>query len=70
MSIPLAISWALTMFAYSVEMIYATACAAGFCSSIIQLATQVGLLLKLESMRVLDGKNKFFTSKMHFDYVL
>ena len=41
MSIPLALSWALTMFASSVEMIYATACAAGFCSSIIQLATQV-----------------------------
>ena len=41
MSIPLAISWALTMFASSVEMIYATACAAGFCSSVIQLATQV-----------------------------
>ena len=41
MSIPLAISWALTMFASSVEMIYATACSAGFCSAIIQLATQV-----------------------------
>ena len=41
MSIPLAISWALTMFASSVEMIYATGFAAGFCSAIIQLATQV-----------------------------
>ena len=41
MSVPLAISWALTMFASCVEMIYATAFSAGFCSAIIQLATQV-----------------------------
>ena len=44
MSGPLAISWTITMFATSVEMIYATAFAAGFCSSIIQLATQVYII--------------------------
>ena len=41
MSVPLAATWALTMFASCVEMIYATAFSAGFCSAIIQLATQV-----------------------------
>ena len=42
-SIPLAASWIVTVFATCVEMIYVTAFSAGFCSSIIQLATQVYL---------------------------
>ena len=37
-SIPLSGSWIATVFANCVEMIYATAFVAGFCSSIIQLA--------------------------------
>ena len=36
-SIPLSLSWAFTLFASCVEMIYATAFAAGFCSAIIQV---------------------------------
>ena len=38
-SIPFSISWAFTLFAYCVEMIYATAFVAGFCSAIIQVST-------------------------------
>ena len=37
-SIPFSISWAFTLFAYCVEMIYATAFIAGFCSAIIQVS--------------------------------
>ena len=37
-SVPLAASWAVTVFANCVEVIYATAFVAGFFSSIIQLA--------------------------------
>ena len=37
-SIPFSISWAFTLFAYCVEMIYATAFVAGFCSAIIQVS--------------------------------
>jgi len=40
-SIPFSISWAFTLFAYCVEMIYATAFIAGFCSAIIQLTSQL-----------------------------
>ena len=36
-SIPFSISWAFTLFAYCVEMIYATAFIGGFCSAIIQV---------------------------------
>ena len=37
-SIPFSVSWAFTLFAYCVEMIYATAFIAGFCSAIIQVS--------------------------------
>ena len=37
-SLPLSASWVATVFANSVDVIYATAFIAGFCSSIIQLA--------------------------------
>ena len=40
-SIPFSISWAFTLFAYSVEMIYATAFMAGFCSAIIQVSQAI-----------------------------
>ena len=40
-SIPFSVSWLLTIFASCVEMIYATAFLVGFCSAIMQLATQV-----------------------------
>ncbi len=41
MAPPFAASWALTVFASCVEMVYATAFLAGFFSAIVQLATQV-----------------------------
>lgn len=37
-SIPLSVSWIFTLFAYCVEMIYATAFIAGFCSAIVQVS--------------------------------
>jgi facilitated trehalose transporter len=40
-SIPLSLSWVLTIFANSVELIYATAFLAGFFSAIVQVAAQV-----------------------------
>ncbi|CAB4058587.1 TRET1 [Lepeophtheirus salmonis] len=40
-SLPFSLSWLLTTIASNVEMIYVTAFAVGFCSSIVQLATQV-----------------------------
>ena len=36
-SIPLSISWAFTLFAFNVEMIFASAFVAGFCSAIVQV---------------------------------
>ena len=40
-SVPLSLSWTLTLFANSVELIYATAFLAGFFSAIVQVAAQV-----------------------------
>ena len=44
-SLPLSISWAFTLFAFSVEMIYTTAFVAGFCSAIIQVSLLSPLLM-------------------------
>ena len=43
-SIPFSISWAFTLFAYCVEMIYATAFIAGFCSAIIQVSLKINYI--------------------------
>ena len=40
-SIPLSISWAFTLFAFNVEMIFASAFVAGFCSAIVQVSSYV-----------------------------
>ena len=52
-SIPLSISWAFTLFAYCVEMIYATAFIAGFCSAIIQVC----LLKPCANLKERAGEN-------------
>ena len=44
-SMPFATSWMLTMFATCVEMIYVTAFLVGFFSAIVQLATQVIIII-------------------------
>lgn len=41
MSLPFSISWILTVFAKSVEMMFATAFLGGFCCSIVTMVTQV-----------------------------
>lgn len=40
-SIPFSVSWILTVFAKSVETMYATAFIGGFCCSIVSMVTQV-----------------------------
>lgn len=44
-SLPFSVSWVITVFANSVEMMFATAFIGGFCCAIVLLVTQVTLLL-------------------------
>lgn len=41
MSLPFSLSWILTVFAKSVETMFATAFLGGFCCSIVSMVTQV-----------------------------
>ena len=57
---PFSASWFLTMFATCVEMIYVTAFLVGFFSAIIQLATQVGIIIIFHGARLLRKlKNEY-----------
>ena len=55
-SVPLAASWAVTVFANCVEVIYATAFVAGFFSSIIQLAVSPMHRIKIITYYIFDTK--------------
>ena len=43
-SIPLSISWAFTLFAFNVEMIFASAFIAGICSAVVQVSSGIRIL--------------------------
>jgi MFS family permease len=49
-SLPFSASWLMTVFASSVEMMFATAFVGGFCCAIVLVVTQVNLIIILSDM--------------------